>query len=102
MNIIVHIWIIFNRWSIFYTDIIMTVTGEAGGAMIVYTPLWKTMKEKNVTTYTLISKFGMSSHTVHRLRHNMGISTQLINDLCRILDCRVEDILLYQPDIDEK
>ncbi|MGI5904869.1 MAG: helix-turn-helix domain-containing protein [Candidatus Pararuminococcus gallinarum] len=70
--------------------------------MIVYTPLWKTMKEKNVTTYTLISKFGMSSHTVHRLRHNMGISTQLINDLCRILDCRVEDILLYQPDIDEK
>ena len=28
MDIIVHIWIIFNRWSIFYTDTIMTVTGR--------------------------------------------------------------------------
>lgn len=63
--------------------------------MIVYTPLWKTMKEKGVTTYTLINKHNISSSTIHRLRHNLGVTTQLIDDLCKILDCKVEDIMLY-------
>jgi len=66
--------------------------------MISYEPLWKTMKVKGITTYTLIKKHNISSHTIHRLRHNYGISTALINDLCTILSCKVEDILLYIPD----
>lgn len=52
-------------------------------------------EEKGVSTYALINKYGISSSTIHRLRHNLGITTQLIDDLCRILDCRVEDIALY-------
>ena len=63
--------------------------------MITYTPLWKTMKEKGVTTYALINKHNISSSTIHRLRHNLGVTTQLIDDLCKILDCKVEDIMLY-------
>ena len=66
--------------------------------MIVYTPLWETMKKKGITTYTLIYKYHLSSSTVHRLRHNMGVTTQLINDLCRILDCSVEDVIQYEKD----
>ena len=66
--------------------------------MIVYTPLWETMKEKGITTYTLINKYNISSSTIHRLRHNQGITTQLIDDLCKILDCKVEDIILYKPE----
>lgn len=56
------------------------------------------MKSKNVTTYTLITKYNISKNTIHRLKHNFGISTILLNDLCSILDCKVEDILLYVPD----
>ena len=70
--------------------------------MINYQPLWKTMKRKNITTYTLINKYNFSSNTIHRLKHNMGSSTLLINDLCRILNCRVEDIMSYEPDDNEK
>ena len=66
--------------------------------MIVYTPFWETLKKRNLSTYQLIQVYGMSSHTIHRLRHNGGISTALIDKLCEILDCRVEDILLYLPD----
>lgn len=66
--------------------------------MIVYTPLWETMKKKSITTYTLIHKYHLSSSTVHRLRHNMGVTTQLIDDLCKILDCRVEDVMRYEKD----
>ena len=66
--------------------------------MIVYTPLWETMKEKGVTTYMLINKYNISSSTIHRLRHNLGVTTQLIDDLCKILSCKVEDIILFKYD----
>ena len=65
--------------------------------MITYKPLWETMKEKGVTTYTLINKYNISSSTIHRLRHDQGVTTQLIDDLCKILDCKVEDIIKYEP-----
>ena len=65
--------------------------------MITYKPLWETMKEKGVTTYTLINKYNISSSTIHRLRHDQGVTTQLIDDLCKILDCNIEDIIKYEP-----
>ena len=65
--------------------------------MITYKPLWDTMKKKGVSTYTLINKHSISSSTIHRLRHDQGVTTQLIDDLCKILDCNVEDIIKYEP-----
>ena len=65
--------------------------------MITYKPLWETMKKKGVSTYTLINKHNISSSTIHRLRHDQGVTTQLIDDLCKILDCNVEDIIKYEP-----
>lgn len=64
--------------------------------MIVYTPLWDTMKKRGISTYALINKYNISSSTINRLRHNMGVTTQLIDDLCVILDCNVEDIMKYE------
>ena len=66
--------------------------------MIVYSPLWRTMDAKGITTYTLIHRFKFSRGPLHSLKHNKNISTVTINDLCQILDCRVEDILEYIPD----
>lgn len=66
--------------------------------MITYAPFWKTIKEKGESTYTLIEKYGISSATIDRLRKNKGISTAKINDLCRILDCSVSEVLEYIPD----
>ena len=66
--------------------------------MITYEPLYKTMKEKNVTTYTLIKEYGISRSLLDRLRHNRPISTVTLNDLCNILDCKVEDVVLFIKD----
>ncbi len=66
--------------------------------MITYDPFWKTLKEKGESTYTLIEKHGISSATIDRLRNGKGISTAKINDLCKILNCTVSDILEYTPD----
>lgn len=69
--------------------------------MIVYTSLWETMKKNGVTTYALINKYRIGSSTIHRLRHNLGVTTQLIDDLCKILHCGVEDILRFERDNEE-
>lgn len=66
--------------------------------MIHYAPLWKTMAEQNVTTYTLRFKHGMSHATVQRLQTNMPVSTHTLNKLCTILNCRLEDVAEYVPD----
>ena len=63
--------------------------------MISYEPFWNTLKEKNISTYTLINKHGISSSLIHRLRHNLPISTVTVNDLCLILNCDVCDIIKF-------
>ena len=66
--------------------------------MICFSPLWKTMAAKKVTTYTLRVKYGMSHATVQRLQADMPVSTHTLNKLCKILNCKLEDIAEYIPD----
>lgn len=66
--------------------------------MITYEPFWATLREKNQSTYTLISVHGISSSTVNRLRHNQPVNTTTLGDLCRILDCDISQIIKYIPD----
>ena len=65
--------------------------------MIDYTPFWNTLEHSSENWYTLTAHHHISHSTLHRLKHNKDISTKTINDLCRILKCRVEDILQYIP-----
>lgn len=66
--------------------------------MITYAPLWETMKQRRITTYTLIKNYAFSRGTLDSLKHNRNITTATLNDLCSILSCRVEDVLAYIPD----
>ena len=63
--------------------------------MIEYSPFWKTLKKSNESTYTLINKHHISSSTLDKLRKNKPLTTTTINDLCRILNCNIEDIARY-------
>ena len=66
--------------------------------MITYEPLYRTMKERGISTYRLIQEYGISRSLLDRLKHNKPISTVTLNDLCTILSCRVEDVLLFRED----
>lgn len=66
--------------------------------MITYEPFYRTIKDKNISTYKLINSYGISRSLLDRLKHNKPISTVTLNDLCRILECRVEDVAVYIPD----
>lgn len=63
--------------------------------MISYEKLWVTMKKRGITQYALIKKFGISPAQITRLKRNESVSTHTIEIFCRILNCRVEDIMEY-------
>lgn len=65
--------------------------------MISYNPFWVTLEKSSETTYTLINKHHISSATIDKLRKNKPMNTTTLNDLCRILDCKLQDIAEYIP-----
>lgn len=70
--------------------------------MIVYAPFWNTLHTSEESTYTLIKKHRISSSTIDKLRKNKPLNTTTVNDLCRILKCRVEDVMEYVPSHDDQ
>ena len=64
--------------------------------MISFEKLWDTMKEKGISQYALIKKYGVSPAQITRLKRNESVSTHTIEMFCQILDCRVEDIMEYK------
>ncbi len=72
--------------------------GLRGLNMISYEPLFRTMREKGVTSYRL-QKMGFNRATYYSIRSGQSVSTNTINHLCRLLHCRVEDVMEY---IDEE
>ena len=63
--------------------------------MISYEPLWRTMEIKGITTYALINKYGISSRTVHNLKHNKSVTMYTMERLCQILGCQAEGIVEF-------
>ncbi len=70
--------------------------------MISYAAFWETLKRSSESTYTLIKDHHISSSTIDKLRKNKPLNTTTINDLCRILQCRVQDIMEYLPSDDDQ
>lgn len=70
--------------------------------MISYKPFWDTLGASGESTYTLIKKHRISSSTIDKLRKNKPLNTTTINDLCRILNCPVAQIMEYIPSEDDQ
>ena len=66
--------------------------------MIIYDRLWATMKEKHISQYKLIQQYGIDKSQLQRLRKNKVVKTVILNRLCSILDCKIEDIMEFVPD----
>ena len=66
--------------------------------MIVFDRLWQTMKEKGISQYKLINEYHVSSGQLDRLRKNENVSTYTLSQLCKILNCKLEDIAEYQEE----
>lgn len=70
--------------------------------MINYSPFWQTLKNSTESTYTLINNHHISSSTIDKLRKSKPMNTTTLNDLCRIFDCRIQDICEYIPSSEDQ
>jgi len=52
------------------------------------------MKEKGISSYKLC-KMGFPPSNYYAMKRGENISTHTLNNLCRLLQCRVEDVLEY-------
>ena len=66
--------------------------------MISYDPLWQTMKDRGISTYTLIKDHNVNPRTINNLKHNKSVTTATVEQLCKILGCTSNEILLVTPD----
>ena len=62
--------------------------------MISYEPLFRTMKEKGITSYRL-GKMGFPLSNYYAMKHGDNVSTHTLNQLCKLLGCKIDDILEY-------
>lgn len=62
--------------------------------MISYAPLFRTMKEKGISSYRL-EQMGFSRATYYSIKQDNSISTNTIDRLCVLLDCQVSDIIEF-------
>lgn len=77
-----------------------TILPETGRAVIVvidYSPLWETMRAKNISQYKLLQS-GIDNKTLDALKKNKNITLLTVEKLCRILDCTPNEIVTFKED----
>ncbi len=72
------------------------VVGEV--LMITFDPFWKTLKNKQISQYDLVTDFHMSRGMLDNLKHNRSITLNTLNQLCNTFDCDIHDIICYKKD----
>jgi len=62
--------------------------------------LSKILGEKRITQKELADKTGIRPATIHEIYHELidRINLDHLNDICKVLNVKVEDILEYVPD----
>jgi len=74
---------------------------EGGIRMISYKPLWHTLIEKDIKKMELVKRVGMSSSTLAKLNNDNYVALEVIDRICQVLDCRIEQVVEIKknPDV---
>lgn len=60
-----------------------------------YNKLWKLLIDKNMTKSELTKAIGISSSTMAKMGKNENVSLEVIDKICALLECDINDILEY-------
>lgn len=64
-----------------------------------YKKLFHLLIEQDMTTSQLQKKAGFSANIIARLKRNGSVSLETIESICRTMNCGVDDILEFVPDV---
>ena len=62
--------------------------------MIDYSPLWETMRERNVTQYQLLQS-GIDNKTLDSIKKGKNITLLTLEKLCSIIGCTPNDVIRF-------
>ncbi len=62
--------------------------------IIDYSPLWETMKTKEVSQYQLLQS-GIDNKTLDSFKKNKNVTLLTVEKLCTILNCTPNDIVKF-------
>lgn len=62
--------------------------------MIDYSPMWATMKAKNISQYYLLHN-GIDNKTLDAIKKSKNITLLTLEKLCTLLDCTPNDIVRF-------
>lgn len=65
--------------------------------MFSYKPLLKLLIDKNMTKTQLREQLGISMATLAKISKDEYISMKVLDDICNLLNCKIEDIVEHQP-----
>jgi len=63
-----------------------------------YKKLFHMMIEEDMTNAQLMKKAGFSANIITRIKRGGYISLESVESLCRVFDCKVDDILEFMAD----
>lgn len=58
-----------------------------------YKPLWKLLIDKEMTTRELAEVTGISKSTLHKIKHDKNINTDVLLKICIALNCDISQIM---------
>ena len=64
--------------------------------MISYKPLFRLLLEKDMTKTQLRTAVGLSTSTLAKLSKGEYISLETIENICKYLNCKIEDVIEIQ------
>ena len=65
--------------------------------MFSYKPLLKLLIDKNMTKTQLREQLGISMATLAKISKDEYISMKVLDNICNLLNCKIEDIVEHQP-----
>lgn len=65
--------------------------------MFSYKPLLKLLIDKGMTKTQLREQLGISMSTLAKISKNEYISMKVLDDICNLLNCKIEDVIEHQP-----
>ena len=69
---------------------------------VTYKKLFHMLIDRNMTPAQLQQQAGYSANISTRLRLNTYISLESVEKICRVLNCKMDDIVEFVPDNREK
>ena len=65
--------------------------------MFNYKPLLKLLIDKGMTKTQLREQLGISMATLAKISKNEDVSMKVLDDICSLLNCKIEDVIEHQP-----